>query len=237
MDKVYEFYTGKPYINRDTLSTHMRDRTPPLEKELKYFLTKRDYDKLLRASRKEVLTTLKQLNVYFDDNALRLRKKRIGLRVRIENQDKCTLTLKEPSKIRSKKVPKLKVRHEWESALPLSLAKQVIKGRAPIGSLKKKPILVLKHHFSDSQIKKIMPLGSLKTVRTLVPADHGILLEIDKFKMFGRKFYELEVETHDPVLADQTVRSLLRKLKISCRPITKSKLGRFLDIWKKERRR
>ncbi|NBX76223.1 MAG: CYTH domain-containing protein, partial [Proteobacteria bacterium] len=149
----------------------MRDRKAPLEKELKYFLTKQDYDKLLRASRKDILKTLKQLNIYFDDNALRLRKKRIGLRVRIENQEKCTLTLKEPSNIRSKKVPKLKVRHEWESALPLSLAKQVIKGKAPIGSLKRKPIEVLKHHFSDNQIKKIMPLGAVKTVRTLVPAE------------------------------------------------------------------
>jgi uncharacterized protein YjbK len=215
----------------------MRNRKAPLEKELKYFLTKRDYDKLLRNSRKRVLRTVKQVNVYFDDNNLRLRKKRIGLRVRIENEQKCTLTLKEPSNIRSKKVPKLKVRHEWECSLPFLLAKQVVRGKTPIGSLKREPIEVLKHHFSPYQIEKLLPLGSVKTLRTFVPAEQGILLEIDRFKMFGRKFYELEVETQEPVLADQTVRQLLKKLKIPCRPITKSKLGRFLDLWKKERRR
>jgi len=214
----------------------MQDRQPPLEKELKYLLTKKDYDALLRASKKRIVKSIKQVNIYFDDNSLRLRKKRIGLRVRIENEQKCTLTLKEPSKLRSKKVPKLKIRHEWECSLPHTLAKKVIKGKTPIGSLKRIPITILNHHFSESQIEKIIPLGAVKTLRTFVKADQGVLLEIDKFKMFGQKFYELEVETHDPVLADKTVRSLLKKLKIPCRPITKSKLGRFLDLWKKDQR-
>ncbi|MFM8268763.1 MAG: CYTH domain-containing protein [Pseudomonadota bacterium] len=209
----------------------------PLEKELKYFLTKRDYERLVRSSRKEIIKLVKQVNIYFDDASLRLRKKRIGLRVRIENERNCTLNVKEPSKIRSTKVPKLKVRHEWEVGLPFALAKKLIKGHVSISSLNKKPIQVLKEHFSEEELKKIVPLGSVKTSRTYVKTDRNILLEIDKFKMFEQKFYELEVETEEPVLADKVVRTLLKKQKIPYRPITKSKLGRFLELWKKENRR
>lgn len=215
----------------------MGHKKAPLEKELKYFLNKKHYDRLLRALRKQVVKSVKQVNIYFDDPSLRLRKKRIGLRVRIENAEKCTLTVKEPSKIRSIKVPKLKVRHEWETDLPFPLAKKLIKGKVLIGTLNKKPIQVLKSHFSEKDLKTITPLGSVKTSRTYVRTENNVLLEIDKFRMFEQKFYELEVETHDPVLADTVVRTLFKKHKVPYRPITKSKLGRFLDLWKKERRR
>ncbi|NBX83852.1 CYTH domain-containing protein, partial [bacterium] len=48
----------------------------PLEKELKYYLSKEDYDTLIKATRKRVVKTVKQSNVYFDDPSLRLRKKK-----------------------------------------------------------------------------------------------------------------------------------------------------------------
>jgi len=213
------------------------DLNPPLEKELKYLLTKKEYDALMRACRQDILKSVDQTNFYFDNQSLQLRKKRIGLRVRIENASKCTLTVKEPSKLRSTKLPKLKIRKEWESRLSLATAKSLVKGKTSIASLNSKPIRVLKNHFSKEQLKKVSPLGSVKTSRTFVMADHKTLLEIDKYKMFKKKFYELEVETHQPVIADAVVRSLLKKHGISYRPITKSKLGRFLDLWKKQRDR
>lgn len=209
----------------------------PLEKELKYSLSKEDYDTLIKATRKRVVKTVKQSNVYFDDSALRLRKKKIGLRVRLEDGGLATLTLKEPAKSSSKRLPKLKIRHEWESRLNLDLAKDLIKGKTAICSLHHKPILILRSHFNSKTLEGILPLGTVKTTRTLVRADKRVLLEIDKFKMFNKKFYELEVETHQPVLADQVVRNLLKKHGIAYLPITKSKLGRFLEFWKKENHR
>lgn len=215
----------------------MNSSKAPLEKELKYFLSKKDYERLIKASRKQIERSVKQTNFYFDDKKLALRKKRIGLRVRIENNSTCTLTVKEPSKLRSKKLPKLKIRKEWEVTLPLSLAKKLIRGKISISSLNTRPVQVLKQYFSKDYLETIQPLGAVKTVRTLVLAEKDTLLEIDKFKMFQQKFYELEVETENPVEADKVVRTLLKKHGIACRPITKSKLGRFLDLWKKQRKR
>lgn len=205
----------------------------PLEKELKYLLKRQEYEKLIRVSRKRILTKIKQTNIYFDDSSLRLRKNKIGLRVRLENGKDCTLTLKEPSKLKSKKVPSLKVRHEWESRLPLSLAKELINGKVFIGSVNKKPISILRKRIPIKQLSKIRALGAIQTVRTLVQADKDTVLEIDKYTIFQKRFYELEVETQTPEKTDRLVRHLFSKHGISCRPITKSKLGRFLDLWKK----
>jgi uncharacterized protein YjbK len=208
--------------------------SPPLEKELKYFLNREDYIKLLRVSKKRVIKKVRQTNYYFDGPRLQLRKRKIGLRLRIEDGQIGTITLKEPSRRHSIKVPKLKVRHEWETKVPLELAKDILKEKRAITSLRYKPIQILKNRLSYKSFNNISLLGSVKTIRTFVAAESDVLLEIDKFKMFQKRFYELEVETQDPELADKVVRTLLKKHKIKCRPITKSKLGRFIDLWKKE---
>jgi uncharacterized protein YjbK len=122
----------------------MKNLKAPLEKELKYLLKKQDYEKLIRALRKRTLATIKQTNFYFDNSDLSLRKKKIGLRIRLENNGKCTLTLKEPAKVKTPSVPSLKVRHEWESPLKLSLSKEITNGQLSISSLKIKPISILK---------------------------------------------------------------------------------------------
>ena len=213
----------------------MATKMPPLEKELKYFLDKEGYSALIRATRSKVVGTVRQTNIYFDDSTLRLRKQKIGLRIRIQDGNKATLTLKEPSGIRSKKVPKLKVRHEWESPIPLKTARNLIKRKTAIHALSHTPIKMLKKRFSKEELKRIGPLGSVKTIRTFALAQKGVLLEIDKFKMFNKKFYELEVETQSPEIADKVIKGLLKDLHIPYRPITKSKLGRFLDLWKKSK--
>lgn len=215
----------------------VRSSTPPLEKELKYFLSREDYNKLLRVSKKRVIKTVRQTNYYFDDETLFLRKHKIGLRLRIEDGRHGTVTLKEPSRQTSTKIPKLKIRHEWEAKIPLTIAKEICKEKRAITSLSHKPIKILKTRLSKDSFNDISLLGSVKTVRTFVSADSKVVLEVDKFKMFRKRFYELEVETQKPETADRVVRELFKKHKIKCRPITKSKLGRFIDLWKKEHKR
>lgn len=213
----------------------MPNKNAPLEKELKYSLTKSQYDSLIKASHKLHFKTTQQINYYFDDPLLRLRKRKLGLRIRLENNQKGTLTLKEPAKEKPTKLTKLKVRYEWESPLSLTTAKSIIALKRPITSLNKKPIRVLKNHFSKKDLTGITLLGSIKTTRTLVYLSQGLVLEIDKYKMFNQKFYELEVESHFPEKADQGVRAFLKKHRVPCRPISQSKLGRFIDCWKKRR--
>ena len=75
----------------------------------------------------------------------------------------------------------------------------------------------------------------METVRTIVKAPKKLELELDRFKMFDKKFYELEVETSKPREADKLVRVMFEKYGIPYLPITKSKLGRFIENWKRSR--
>ena len=50
--------------------------------------------------------------------------------------------------------------------------------------------------------------------RTKVRLDRGTLLEIDRYRIFGKDFYELEIETDKPEKTDNRVRSLLAGLRI-----------------------
>lgn len=204
-----------------------------LEKELKYFLTKQDYQKLLSACKKHVGKTVRQTNFYFDDPALKLRKKRIGFRIRLVDQKRAVVTLKHPAKGFVPKVPSLKVRHEYEEEIPLKLAKAVLKGKKHILDVDAAPVEILKTFFSKGYLKRLKPLGSVDTIRTFVRPKRSLELELDRFKMFKQKFYELEVETTNPRLADKEVRALLQKCGIPYLPTTKSKLGRFIDEWKR----
>lgn len=205
-----------------------------IEKELKYALTKREYQKLLKACRRRVQRQDHHLNCYFDDSKLRLRKQRYGLRVRIVNGKHAYITLKHPARPGKKTVRSLKVRKEYEEPIPYKTAKSVIKGKKRVADLRSIPIRILKHHISREAVQRVRPLGTIRTVRTLVRTNGGsIELEIDKFKLFGHTFYELEVETFRPKRADLVVRALFRQNRITYHPITKSKLGRFLEEWKR----
>lgn len=211
----------------------MATQQSQLEKELKYLLTKQGYAKLISVTRRHVREKIKHTNYYFDDPRLRLRKKKFGLRIRIQNGNKAFITLKEPAAFPTGKVPSLKVRHEWETEIPLKTAKAILAGKKQMADLKIKPIQILKRRFNNASLDKIAVLGSVKTLRTVVVCRNRVELEIDKFKMFNKKFYELEVETEKPAFADRTVRLLLRRHRIPYHPITKSKLGRFIEMWKK----
>lgn len=204
-----------------------------LEKELKYFLTKQDYQKLLSACKKHVDRTVRQTNFYFDDTSLKLRKKRIGFRIRLLDRKRAIITLKHPAKGISPKVPSLKIRHEYEEEIPLKTAKAVLSGKKHILEVDADPVRVLKTFFPKGYLKRIKPLGSVDTLRTFVRPKRSLELELDRFKMFKQKFYELEVETTNPRAADREVRALLQRCGIPYLPTTKSKLGRFIDEWKR----
>jgi uncharacterized protein YjbK len=130
----------------------------------------------------------------------------------------------------------LKVRHEFEEAIRMQSAKAIIKGKKKVIELKAQPIKVLKKAFPRNHLDLVYPLGAVETVRTIAKLPKSIEIELDTFKMFGKRFYELEVETEKPKSADKAVRNLFRENKIPYHPITKSKLGRFLDLWKRAQR-
>jgi uncharacterized protein YjbK len=143
------------------------------------------------------------------------------------------LTLKFPAKGKQSAIRSLKVRKEYEEHLPFRAAQDIVAGKRDIISLARTPIRVLKGLFSSDHLENIHSLGYLETVRTIAHLPEGTELELDRFRMFGREFFELEVETETPKAADQTVRALFHVLNIPCHPISKSKLGRFLELWKK----
>lgn len=177
--------------------------------------------------------TVRQTNFYFDDQTLQLRKKRIGFRIRLFDQKRAVITLKHPAKGIAPKVPSLKVRHEYEEEIPLKMAKAVLSGKKNILDIDAGPVKILKTFFPKGTLKRLKPLGSVDTLRTFVRHKRTLELELDRFKMFKQKFYELEVETTSPRAADKAVRALLQKCGIPYLPTTKSKLGRFIDEWKK----
>ena len=206
-----------------------------LEKELKYQLNKSDYLKLLIVCERHVQKTVEYINYYFDDPKLRLRKRRFGLRVRIINGKRAVMTLKRPAQVKNKGIPSLKIRHEYEEEIPYKVAKALLRGRKRLSQVDVLPIQILRDLFSDSYLDKISPLGAVKTTRTIAKIPKRLEIEIDKCRVFEQRFYELEVETMSPRAADKIIRSLFEKHGIPYQPITKSKLGRFLDEWKKYR--
>ncbi len=206
-----------------------------LEKELKYLLDKRSYTKLINSVRPFIREQIRQDNCYFDTPNLILRKNRYGLRIRISNGRKAFVTFKAPAKFPSHSVRSFKVRQEWETQIPLSKAKLIVAGKVCITTLRIKPIQILKKHVKKEDLQKIFYIGAVKTLRTVAESPDELAWEIDKFKMFKKKFYELEVETENPRETDRMVRYFLAMNHISCIPSDKSKLGRFFEFWKKKR--
>jgi uncharacterized protein YjbK len=208
-----------------------------LEKELKYGLDRESYQRLLRACRPQVLKRDRLTTYYFDDRKLGLRRKKFGFRLRTNGGKDAKLTLKFPKQGANKGPRGFKVRHEFEAKIPLPAAKKLLKGRLCLSEINAEPVRILQRHFSDDYLdRKVKLLGSMKTSRTLAKLAGKFTIEIDGCEYFGKKFYELELETSRPVEADKAVRRLLAAHEIPRRPVAKSKLGRFLDEWEKRHR-
>lgn len=206
-----------------------------IEKELKYELNRAQYQKLLRELKPQREKRLRLVNYYFDDPNLRLRKKRYALRIRIIDGKTVYFTLKYPGKTPHKGPRSLKVRYEHEIKIPMNLAKSLLKGRKHITDVDLGPLRILRKHLGKGILSKVGPLGLIECRRTVftLPRNPSFELEIDRCKIFNKKFYEVEVETNRPTRADKLIRELLDDVGIPYHPITRSKFGRFIEEWKR----
>jgi uncharacterized protein YjbK len=203
-----------------------------LEKELKYELSKSDYQKLIRVFKSKRPRKLNLTNYYFDDSDLRLRKKKFALRIRIIDKKTCLFTLKYPAKQPVHAPRALKVRVEHEVAIPLKTGKQLLRNGKRVIDVDAEPIRILRRSFSKSALSKVRPLGLIETQRTMVKVSAWLELEIDRCKMFDQKFYEVEIETSQARRVDREVRAIFAAHGIPYHPLTRSKFSRFLEEWK-----
>jgi uncharacterized protein YjbK len=202
-------------------------------------LSKRNYSRLVKLLKPQILKNLQLVNYYFDDPELSLRKGKFGLRIRLVDGKQFFFTLKYPAKTTGQeKLPRaLKIRHEHEVRIPTRTAKLLLKGDLQVMDLDVQPIRILRRHFPKGSLEKVRYLGMIHTKRTVVPLKSKLELEIDSFGLFGKRFYELEVETSQPKKADKMIRVLFKEYKIPYLPLSRSKLGRFIQEWKKRQSR
>ncbi len=204
-----------------------------IESELKYGLTREEYVTLLRGHRGREIRVQNQINYYFDDIHLNLRKRRIGLRIRLVNSRSALLTLKYPKPSGRVKIRALKVRAEFESRISAQAARRVLSGKLDILSLDAMPIRKLGRVFPLDRLCRLRPLGSIETRRHVLPLNRKFIMELDRSRMFGKFFYELEVETQRPAKADKAVHNLFWKFDIGYQPLRRSKLARFIEEWRR----
>ncbi len=189
----------------------------------------------MRALKPNRTHKLKLINYYFDDLQLRLRKKKYALRIRIIDGSKVFFTLKYPAKQPKNAPQALKVRVEHEVEIPLSLAKRLLRETKGISDVNVHPMQILKRNFTKAMLAKVRPLGLIETRRAVIPMGRSLELELDRCKMFNKKFYELEVETNQPRKVDRQIKHLLEAHGIPYQPLTRSKFGRFIEEWKRRR--
>lgn len=177
-------------------------------------------------------------NYYFDDQQLRLRKKKFALRIRVVDGKRFFFTLKYPAAKRTNTAgPRsFKVRVEHEVPISKTLAQRILSQDARIMDLNVAPVKILKRTFPKNVLAKVRPLGLIQCKRTIVPLERWLELEIDRCKIFNKKFYEVEVETSNPQRVDRAIRVFLKEHKIPYHPISRSKFARFVQEWKKKKR-
>ena len=207
-----------------------------VEAELKYGLTRQEYDILYKAHCKMALSQERHINFYFDDKHLNLRRVHIGLRIRQINTRKMVLTLKYPKSGVRSEIRAFKVRSEFEAPLSVKCAQKIISGEKDILSLKCYPIRKLFRVYPIHTLCEVVPLGSIRTHRLKASLNHKFTMELDKSQMFGKTFYELEVETNRPKKADRAIHNLFWKYGITYQPVRRSKLARFIEEWRKRQK-
>ncbi|MCB0404103.1 MAG: CYTH domain-containing protein [Bdellovibrionales bacterium] len=205
-----------------------------LEKELKYGLTESEYKTVLRSLRSHIKSREEQDNYYLDNPRLRLRSKKIGLRVRITNRRHATLTLKQSFSPTGKSGPRaLKVRKEWEYALPLGAARAVLRDPQKVLRLNNRIPIILRQQIKRNHWEKLAVLGCLSNLRYTATPDPRFKVELDHYKLFSKNYYEIELESTRPKEADRWLRAWLHGKGIELHPRRTSKLRRFLLELKK----
>jgi len=212
-------------------------RSLPVEIELKYSLNRSEHLQLKHFLKSVSHKTRTQINYYFDSPSLGLRKKKIGLRIRILGSQKAIVTIKFPKPSKKNTISSLKMRYEYEAPISVKVAKKILKGKRGIETLAIEPITILKSKTAASLLKRLVCLGELTTQRTIYHYNRDFSLELDESTYFGKTFYELEVETKKPKGTDKEVRKLLKKMNVKCRPENISKLQRFLKEWKQAKKK
>lgn len=198
------------------------------ERELKLALTAEEADRL-EAAYGPPQRILHQQNTYLDARDGRLRRERIGLRLRREREgeaERYLLTLKGPTQWSAG----LAVRREDEVALTIAAAAVIFRdGLDPHAA----PLAALRALAADLSLGHMEPLGTMNNERTILPlpGQPGILLELDRSHYpDGSTACEVEVE-RPPGAADPApaVRAALSTGGIAWRPQTQGKFSRFLE--------
>lgn len=192
------------------------------EKELKYGLSKRDFEKLFAASKRRKTKT--QINTYFDTSDQALRKIGAGLRVRIEDDKRAYLTLKCATPQTAASVKRGRhLRREWECRLELREAKRLRARKMRMGALKS-PVHRRIEALIPGVAERVRVIGTVITRRS--PIRLGPFhAELDAWRVGKRKFYELELETTALAQAEKTLREHFRSLGIRAKPRASTKLA------------
>lgn len=191
------------------------------EIELKYALTEAEYRRLRR--RFPQAPTLRFTNYFFDTPKGTLRQHGIGCRIRWIPGRAAILTVKHGGGSRGG----LHRRIEVEVSVPPKKAKALLSKKGKLASLAPtEPVRALLKLVGESTVEKLILLGGLQTARTKIRFQ-GLTGELDRCRVAGSYFHELEVESDRPRTADRKSRQWLETFKIPARPETQTKLGRF----------
>lgn len=165
---------------------------PQLEVELKYELSRKEYQKLLSVVRDSIFRETDYRSYYFDTKKGALKKAGLNIRLRIDD-DRAVLTVKSQASVQIKDRLPVKARWELDKTLALERAEAIADGSVPFGSLRLDVIQKLREQF-DGDLDKVKILGSIPSHRTVARLDDGTEIEVDRFTIAGDELYEVEIE-------------------------------------------
>jgi len=205
-----------------------------IERELKYRLTKTEYLRLKKALKQFPQKVQHQSNYFFDDPNFILDKNKIGLRLRKVNGQKAILSVKK-SPTKQSSIRGYSVKTEIDSLLSAAQVRALLKHPKTILQLRHAPIVFLKKTVPAAKLQGLRRLGCMKTKRMKIPYKN-FLIELDAVSMFTDRFYELEVETTKPKQVQKQLKALFEEINIQPRPGDKSKLNRFLRLYRQRQK-
>ena len=195
----------------------------PLEQEFKFRLTLREWKKLAELGRRQ--SSLSQTNHYFDVlPALPFARSGVGVRVRKQNTQ-YVFTVKMPAPGSKKGYH---VKREWEARLTPARALAAIKGKINVGKFKNAPGRALQKNAKTLPLPLLKRIGQMKNTRLKLKYPGGLSLELDKFSIGSKWYYEAECETTTPAADLKKIKALWKAAKIPLRRESQSKLKRFL---------
>lgn len=187
--------------------------TQQIEKEFKNLLTKEEYEALIIAFQLEDAEPIKQTNIYFDTEDMKLKARDSGLRLRIY-KDKGEITLKTPIQENEKLETTDKLRLEEATTL------------AETHKLKETGNVADKLNDLGIVVSDLHVIGHLSTLRYEFPGNKGTYF-LDKNFYQDQMDYELEFESESLEEGYITFQDFLRNNNIKTRK-AKQKIERML---------